>query len=97
MNTITIKTKVEATREIQIPFFGKIGSGYYCCTGRDKYGYVTGMCVREGIISIHVSESDLQVAEPCTPVEFAAAFEEAHHNLRAEYEAIIEAQEGEGK
>jgi hypothetical protein len=31
---------------------------------------------------------------PCSPAEFAAAFEEAHHNLRAEYEAIIEAQEG---
>jgi hypothetical protein len=93
MNTITIKTKVEATREIKIPFFGKYGRWYYCCTGRDKHGYVTGMSVRNGIVSNNVSEGDLQISEPCSPAEFAVAFEEAHHNLRAEYEAIIQAQE----
>jgi hypothetical protein len=94
MNTITITTKVETKREIKIPFFGKIRDSYYCCTGRDKYGYVQGITVHKRIISNYLSESDLQVAEPCSPAEFAAAFEEAHHNLRAEYEAIIEAQEG---
>lgn len=95
MNTITITTKVEATREIKVPFFGKDKGGrYICCTGRDEHDYLKGLYVRNGIITDHVSESDLRLCEPCSPAEFAAAFEEAHHNLRAEYEAIIEAQEG---
>lgn len=94
MNTITITTKVEATREIKVPFFGKYEGSYYCCTGQDSQGWVTGMSLRKSIISNHVSVSDLCNAEPCTPAEFAAAFEEAHHNLRAEYEQIIQAQEG---
>lgn len=95
MNTIKISTKVEAFKEIQVPYFGKHDGRYICCTGRNKYGHLTGLYVRNGIIANHVSESDVQFAEPCTPAEFAAAFEEAHHNLRSEYEAIIQAQEGE--
>ena len=94
MNTITIKTKVETTREIQIPFFGKYDGRYICCTGRNKYGYLMGLYIRDGIITDHVSEDDLRISEPCSPAEFAAAFEEAHHNLRSQYEAIIQVQEG---
>jgi len=95
MTKITIKQKVEAFTEIKIPFFGKDDGRYICCTGRDKYGYVTGLYISQGAISSYISEADLRVAEPCSPAEFASAFEEAHHNLRAKYEAIIIAQEGQ--
>jgi hypothetical protein len=94
MNTIKIRTRVESTQEIAVPFFGKYDGRYICCTGRDKHNHLTGLYVRKGIITDHVCESDVMLCIPCTPAEFAAAFEEAHHNLRAEYEAIIEAQEG---
>lgn len=95
MNTITIRTRVESTQEIAVPFFGKYDGRYICCTGRDEHDYLKGLYVRKGIITDHVSESDLRLCEPCSPAEFAAAFEEAHHNLRAEYEQIIQAQEGQ--
>jgi hypothetical protein len=94
MNTITIAEKITSAKTIKVPYFAKLDGGYYCCTGRDKHGYITGMSCRDGLISKFISESDLCSAKPCSPAEFAAAFEEAHHNLRAEYEAIIEAQEG---
>lgn len=96
MNTITIKRKVEAFTEIQLPYFGKSETAYICITGHDKYENLRGMSVRPAVpgISTIILESYFFESKPCTPAEFAAAFEEAHHNLRAEYEAIIEAQEG---
>jgi hypothetical protein len=96
MNTITIKTKVEETREIQVPYFGKTDTAYILIMRIDKYDNLRGMTVRRAVpaLSTIVLESDFHESEPCSPAEFAAAFEEAHHNLRAAFEAIIEAQEG---
>jgi hypothetical protein len=99
MNTIKIKQKVETFSEIQLPYFGKTDTAYICITGKDKYGYLQGMTVwpKWPKISTAILEILFHESKPCSPAEFAAAFEEAHHNLRAEYEAIIEAQEGERK
>jgi hypothetical protein len=96
MNTIQIKQKVETFTEIQLPYFGKSDSFYICITHKDKYGELRGLDISRVSLAIRtlVLESDFYESKPCTPAEFAAAFEEAHHNLRAEYEAIIEAQEG---
>lgn len=99
MNTIKIKQKVDAFTEIQLPYFGTTGLGYICIMRKNEAGNLRGMTVRPAIPSISaiVLESDFFESEPCSPAEFAAAFEEAHHNLRAEFNAIIEAQEGGGK
>ena len=96
MNTIQIKQKVEAFTEIQVPYFGKSEFSYICITKQDEDGYLLGFDVSRisGAIRTLVLHSEFRKSEPCTPAEFAAAFEEAHHNLRAEYEAIIQAQEG---
>ena len=97
MNTITIKQKVDAFTEIQVPYFGRTDISYICIMRRDVYGNLRGMTVRPAVPSISaiVLESDFLESEPCTPAEFATAFEQAHHNLRSEYEAIIQAQEGQ--
>lgn len=96
MNTITIRQKVETFTEIQLPYFGKTDTSYICILRKDKYDNLRGMTVRPAVpaIGTTILESDCHESKPCSPAEFAAAFEEAHHNLRAEYEAIIEAQEG---
>ena len=96
MNTIKIKQKVEAFTEIQLPYFGKTDLSYFCITHKSKDDNLMGMTVRRTFSSLSpvVLESDFFDSQPCTPAEFAAAFEEAHQNIRAEYEAIIEAQEG---
>ena len=96
MNTITIKQKVDAFTEIQVPYFGKTDTSYICIMRRDVYGNLRGMTVRPAVpaIGTTILESDFHESKPCSPAEFAAAFEQAHHNLRAEYEAIIAAQEG---
>jgi len=96
MNTITIKKKVDAFTEIKLPYFGKTNYSYFCITHKDKYDNLMGMTVRAKMssIAVMVLESEFFESEPCTAAEFAADFEETHQNLRAEYEAIIEAQEG---
>jgi hypothetical protein len=96
MNTITIKQKVEAFTEIQLPYFGKTDYSYFCITHKDKFDNLRGITVRATIPSLSaiVIESMFFESEPCTPAEFAAAFEEAHQNLRSMYEAMIAAQEG---
>ena len=96
MNTIKIKQKLIAYTEIQLPYFGKTDTAYICITRKDRYDNLKGMTVSPSWPKIGTSilESDFYESKPCSPAEFAAAFEEAHHNLRAEYEAIIEAQEG---
>jgi hypothetical protein len=96
MNTIKIKQKVETFTEIHLPYFGKSDFSYICITKQDEDGYLLGFDVSRvtGAIRTLVLHSEFCKATPCSPAEFAAAFEEAHHNLRAEYEAIIEAQEG---
>jgi hypothetical protein len=96
MNTIQIKRKVDAFTEIQVPYYGKSDFSYICITKQDEDGYLLGFDVSRvtGAIRTLVLHSEFRNAEPCSPAEFAAAFEEAHHNLRAEYEAIIQAQEG---
>ncbi len=95
MNTIKIKQKVDAFTEIQLPYFGKTDISYICIMRKDVYGNLRGMTVRPAVpaIGTTILESDFFESKPCTPAEFAAAFEEAHHNLRAEYEAIIEVKE----
>ncbi len=96
MNTITIKQKVETFTEIQVPYFGKSDISYICITKQDEDGYLLGFDVSRvnGAIRTLVLHSEFCRAEPCTPAEFATAFEQAHHNLRSEYEQIIQAQEG---
>jgi hypothetical protein len=96
MNTIKIETVVSATKEIGVPYFGRSSDAVICITGKSEYGMLQGISVSKFVPGIKtlVLESDFFASKPCTPAEFAAAFEEAHHNLRAEYEAIIEAQEG---
>jgi hypothetical protein len=96
MNTIKIKQKVDAFTEIQVPYFGKAGDAYICITGYDKYGYLQGMTVwpKWPKISTSILEILFHESKPCSPAEFAAAFEESHNNLRVEYEKIIQAQEG---
>jgi len=96
MNTIKIRQKLETFTEIKVPYFGKSDVSYICITSQDEDGYLLGFDVSRvnGAIRTLVLHSEFRNAKPCTPAEFAAAFEEAHHNLRAEYEAIIEAQEG---
>lgn len=96
MNTIKIKQKVDTFTEIQLPYFGKSDFSYICITKQDEDGYLLGFDVSRltGAIRTLVLHSEFRNAKPCTPAEFAAAFEESHNNLRAEYEQIIEAQEG---
>ena len=95
MNTIKIETVVLATKEIGVPYFGRSSDAVICITGKSEYGTLQGISVSKFIPSIKtlVLESDFFASKPCSPAEFAAAFEEAHHNLRAEYEQIIQAQE----
>lgn len=96
MNTIKIETVVLSTKEIGVPYFGRSSDAVICITGKSEYGMLQGISVSKFIPSIKtlVLESDFFASKPCSPAEFAAAFEEAHHNLRAEYEQIIQAQEG---
>ncbi len=96
MNTITIETVVSATREIGVPYFGRSSDAVICITGKSEYGLLQGITVSKFIpgIKMLVLESDFFASVPCTPAEFAAAFEQAHHNLRAEFNMIIQAQEG---
>lgn len=95
MNTIKIETVVLATKEIGVPYFGRSSDAVICITGKSEYGTLQGISVSKFIPGIKtlVLESDFFASKPCSPAEFAAAFEEAHHNLRAEYEQIIQAQE----
>ena len=95
MNTIKIETVVLATKEIGVPYFGRSSDAVICITGKSGFGTLQGISVSKFIPSIKtlVLESDFFASKPCSPAEFAAAFEEAHHNLRAEYEQIIQAQE----
>lgn len=95
MNTIKIETVVSATKEIGVPYFGRSSDAVICITGKSQYGTLQGISVSKFIPGIRtlVLESDFFASKPCSPAEFAAAFEEAHHNLRAEYEQIIQAQE----
>lgn len=97
MNTIKIETVVSATKEIGVPYFGRSSDAVICITGKSEYGTLQGISVSKFIPGIKtlVLESDFFASKPCSPAEFAAAFEEAHHNLRAEYEQIIQAQEGQ--
>jgi hypothetical protein len=96
MRTITIKTVVSATKEISVPYYGRSSDAVICITGKSEYNTLQGITISKLIPSIRtlVFESDFFASKPCTPAEFAVAFEEAHHNLRAKYEAIIAAQEG---
>jgi hypothetical protein len=97
MNTIKIETVVSATKEIGVPYFGRSSDAVICITGKSEYGMLQGISVSKFVPGIKtlVLESDFFASKPCTPAEFAAAFEQAHHNLRSEYEAIIQAQEGQ--
>jgi len=89
---IKIKQKVEAFTEIQLPYFGKTDYSYFCITYKDKYDNLRGMTVRASIPSLSaiVLESDFHESEPCTPAEFAAAFEDVHQKLRAEHLKEVE-------
>lgn len=95
MNKIKIETVVSATKEIGVPYFGRSSDAVICITGKSEFGTLQGISVSKFIPGIKtlVLESDFFASKPCSPAEFAAAFEEAHHNLRAEYEQIIQAQE----
>jgi hypothetical protein len=97
MQTIKIETVVSATKEIGVPYFGRRSDAVICITGKSEYGMLQGITISKitpGIKTL-VLESDFFASKPCTPAEFAAAFEEAHHNLRAEFNSIITAQEGQ--
>jgi hypothetical protein len=96
MKTITIETVVAATKEIGVPYFGRSSDAVICITGKSEYGLLQGITVSKFIpgIKMLALESDFFASKPCSPAEFAAAFEEAHHNLRVEFNAIIAAQEG---
>lgn len=96
MNKIKIETVVRATKEIGVPYFGRSSDAVICITGKSEYGTLQGISVSKFIPSIKtlVLESDFFASKPCSPAEFAAAFEEAHHNLRVDFNSIIAAQEG---
>jgi len=93
MNTIKIKQKVDTFTEIKLPYFGKTDYSYFCITHKDKYDNLRGMTVRANIpsISVLVLESEFLESETCTPDEFAAAWQEAHRNLKAKYEIVLPA------
>jgi len=97
MKTIKIETVVSATKEIGVPYFGRSSDAVICITGKSKYGMLQGITITKFIPGIKtlVLESDFFASKPCTPAEFAAAFEEAHHNLRAGFNQVIAAQEVE--
>lgn len=96
MNTIKIETVVSATKEIGVPYFGRTSEAVFCILSKSEYGSLLGLLVSKSSPSIRrlVLESEFFASVPCTPAEFAAAFEEAHHNLWAEFNSIITAQEG---
>jgi hypothetical protein len=96
MNTIKISTKVEAFKEIQVPYFGRTSEAFFCILSKSEYGSLLGLLVSKSSPSIRrlVLESEFFASVPCTPAEFAAAFEETHYDLRAEFNSIIAAQEG---